>query len=233
VFERFSEDARLALVAAQEEARVLRHESVRPEHLLLGVMLQTEPGFALAALERAGIKVDRVRERLVELGAAEEDAVAGQIPFTPDAKKLLENTLREALALGHNFIGPEHVLLGVLREPGGAAARLLADLGAKPEVVRDEVVRITQTPEYAERRPPAGPAAGELAKEPAAREQFDAVVGVALTEAFAMARREGRPLDAGDLFIALAETAPLPQAALARTGVDIDVLRDAVAEARR
>jgi ATP-dependent Clp protease ATP-binding subunit ClpA len=139
VFERFTEQARQVIVFAQEEARGLRHNYIGTEHMLLGLLREQE-GLAARVLGQLDITVERVRAQMLRVVSAGEETVSGQIPFTPRAKKVLELALREALGLGHNYIGTEHILLGLVRENDGVAMRILRDLGVNPEKVRDEVV---------------------------------------------------------------------------------------------
>jgi ATP-dependent Clp protease ATP-binding subunit ClpA len=142
VFDRFTDRARQVIVLAQDEARALRHNYIGTEHLLLG-LLREEDGVGRRVLESLSISADSVRLQVVRIvGEGEGEAVpAGQIPFTPRAKKVLELALREGLALGHNYIGTEHILLGIARENDGVAARILRELGADAETIRDAVIR--------------------------------------------------------------------------------------------
>jgi ATP-dependent Clp protease ATP-binding subunit ClpC len=143
VFERFTDRARQVIVLAQDEARGLRHNYIGTEHLLLG-LLREEDGVGRRVLESLGISADPVREHVARIiGEGEGEAVpAGQIPFTPRAKKVLELALREGLSLGHDHIGTEHILLGIARENDGVAARILRELGADAETVRTAVLKI-------------------------------------------------------------------------------------------
>ncbi|HSP72233.1 MAG TPA: Clp protease N-terminal domain-containing protein [Gaiellaceae bacterium] len=141
MFERFTERARQVVVLAQDEARSLKHDYIGTEHILLG-LLREEEGLAARTLASLGIGLEEVREQVARIvGMGDEEVHTGQIPFTPRAKKVLELALKEALALGHKCIGTEHVLLGLARENEGVAARILLDLGADAERVRDEVIR--------------------------------------------------------------------------------------------
>jgi ATP-dependent Clp protease ATP-binding subunit ClpC len=146
VFERFTERARQVVVLAQEEARALKHNYIGTEHILLG-LIREEEGLAARVLESFDITVEEVREQVKRLvGQGDEEIVTGQIPFTPRAKKVLELALREALSLGHNYIGTEHVLLGVVRENQGVAARILLDFDADAEKIRNEIIRMLSGP---------------------------------------------------------------------------------------
>jgi ATP-dependent Clp protease ATP-binding subunit ClpC len=140
VFERFTERARQVVVLAQEEARILKHNYIGTEHILLG-LLREEEGLAARVLESLDITVERVRAQVVRIVGSGEEVTSGQIPFTPRAKKVLELALREALSLGHNYIGTEHLLLGLVREGESGAAQLLAGRGAGLDATRQEVVR--------------------------------------------------------------------------------------------
>jgi hypothetical protein len=140
MFERFTERARQAVVLGQEEARTLKHNYIGTEHILLG-LLREEEGIASRVLRSLGIKTERVREQVMRIVASGEEVTPGQIPFTPRAKEVLELALREALSLGHNYIGTEHILLGIGRENHGVAARILLDFDADAESIRNEVIR--------------------------------------------------------------------------------------------
>jgi len=139
MFERFTERARQVVVLAQDEARALRHNYIGTEHLLLGLLREDE-GLAARALESLGITVEEVRTQVARIVGTGDEVTPGQIPFTPRAKKVLELAMREALALGHDYIGTEHILLGLARENDGVAARLLLDLGVDAERIRSEVI---------------------------------------------------------------------------------------------
>ena len=145
MFERFTERARQVVVLAQEEARSLKHNYIGTEHLLLG-LLREEEGVAARVLDGLEVSVEEVRAAVVRIVGSGEESPQGQIPFTPRAKKVLELALREALSLGHNYIGTEHILLGLVREDEGVAARILLDLDAEPEKIRGEVMRALSGP---------------------------------------------------------------------------------------
>ena len=141
MFERFTERARQVPVLAQDEARALGHDYIGTEHLLLG-LLREEQGLAARVLDALGVTVEETRARVAEIvGQSESGPVSGQIPFTPRAKKALELSLREALALGHNHIGTEHLLLGLVRETDGVGAQILFDLGPDAETIRSAVLQ--------------------------------------------------------------------------------------------
>ena len=132
MFERFTDRARRVVVLAQEEARMLNHDYIGTEHILLGLIREGD-GVAAKALESLGISLEAVRQQVEEIIGRGQQAPSGHIPFTPRAKKVLELSLREALQLGHNYIGTEHILLGLIREGEGVAAQVLVKLGADPE----------------------------------------------------------------------------------------------------
>ncbi|MFZ5869453.1 MAG: ATP-dependent Clp protease ATP-binding subunit [Actinomycetota bacterium] len=141
MFERFTDRARRVVVLAQEEARMLNHNYIGTEHILLGLIHEGE-GVAAKALESLGISLDSVREQVQEIIGQGQQAPSGHIPFTPRAKKVLELSLREALQLGHNYIGTEHILLGLIREGEGVAAQVLVKLGADLNRVRQQVLQL-------------------------------------------------------------------------------------------
>ncbi len=141
LFERFTDRARRVLVLAQEEARLLNHNFIGTEHILLGLIHEGE-GVAAKALESLGVSLEAVREKVEETIGPAGSSTAGSPPFTPRAKKVLELSLREALQLGHNYIGTEHMLLGLVREGEGVAARVLVSLGADLPRVRQQVIQL-------------------------------------------------------------------------------------------
>ncbi len=141
MFERFTERARKVVVLAQEEARHFNHNYIGTEHLLLGLLREDE-GVAARALASLNVTLDEVREQVESIVGYGEEGSGGQAPFTPRSKKVLELALREALQLGHNYIGTEHILLGLVRESEGVAARVLSNLDVDPDKVRREVVRM-------------------------------------------------------------------------------------------
>jgi hypothetical protein len=141
MFERFTDRARRVVVLAQEEARQLNHNYIGTEHLLLG-LIQEREGVAAQALTGLGISLEGVRGEVVEIIGRGAEQPLAQVPFTPRAKKVLELSLREALQLGHNYIGTEHILLGLIREGQGVAAQVLVKLGAGQERVRQQVVQL-------------------------------------------------------------------------------------------
>src|ERR1700754_4628953 len=141
MFERVTDRARRVVVLAQEEARMLNHNYIGTEHILLGLIHEGE-GVAAKALEAPGISLEAVRQQVEEIIGQGQQAPSGHIPFTPRAKKVLELSLREALQLGHNYIGTEHILLGLIREGEGVAAQVLVKLGADLNRVRQQVIQL-------------------------------------------------------------------------------------------
>jgi ATP-dependent Clp protease ATP-binding subunit ClpC len=143
MFERFTDSSRAVLTVAQEEARLLNHEFIGTEHLLLGLLHQGDSigGEALAAL---GIELEPARHEVTVIVGTGSKVPKGSPPFTPRAKKVLELSLREALQLGHKYIGTEHILLGLTREGEGAAVQVLVKLGVDLEAVRQRVIGLIQ-----------------------------------------------------------------------------------------
>jgi ATP-dependent Clp protease ATP-binding subunit ClpC len=142
MFQRFTDRARRVVVRAQDEARTLNHDYIGTEHLLLGLIHEGVGGMAAKALESMGISPDAVRERVEEVNGRGEQAPSGHIPFTPQAKEVLKLALDESIQLGHQYIGTEHILLGLIREGDGVAARVLTGLGADLNGARDQVIRL-------------------------------------------------------------------------------------------
>ena len=169
MFERFTDRARRVVVLAQEEARMLNHNYIGTEHILLGLIHEGE-GVAAKALESLGISLEGVRQQVEEIIGQGQQAPSGHIPFTPRAKKVLELSLREALQLGHNYIGTEHILLGLIREGEGVAAQVLVKLGADLNRVRQQVIQLLSG--YQGKEPAAagaGAGRGRPVDEPGAR----------------------------------------------------------------
>ena len=159
MFERFTDRARRVVVLAQEEARMLNHNYIGTEHILLGLIHEGE-GVAAKGLESLGISLDAVRAQVEEIIGQGQQAPSGHIPFTPRAKKVLELSLREALQLGHNYIGTEHILLGLIREGEGVAAQVLVKLGADLNRVRSTVIQLLSGYQGKEAVTQGGPAEG-------------------------------------------------------------------------
>jgi ATP-dependent Clp protease ATP-binding subunit ClpA len=180
MFERFTERARRVVVLAQEEARLLDHNYIGTEHLLLGLIREGE-GVAAKVLAALGISLDAVREQVIGIVGRGEQPPSGHVPFTPRAKKVLALSLREATQLGHNYIGTEHILLGLIREGEGVAARVLTQLGADLDRTRQQAVRMLhgyQAREPAGSGSPARPTGAEPARGfDALRDRLDAIAG--------------------------------------------------------
>src|SRR6266481_1641470 len=169
MFERFTERARQVVVLAQDEARALKHNYIGTEHILLG-LLREEEGLAARVLESLDITVEEVLAQVARIVGQGDEVTTGQIPFTPRAKKVLELALREALSLGHNYIGTEHILLGLVRENEGVAARILLDFDADADKIRNEIIRMLSGP--GRRQQGGGAAPGEKAKSSKLLDQF-------------------------------------------------------------
>ncbi len=162
MIERFTDRARRVLVLAQEEARLLNHNFIGTEHILAGLIHEGE-GVAAKALESLGVSLEAVREKVAEITGRGGTPTTGPAPFTPRAKKVLELSLREALGLGHNYIGTEHMLLGLVREPEGVGAQVLVSLGADLSRVRQQVIQLLSGHEATGKDKPA---AGTTSKGP-------------------------------------------------------------------
>src|SRR6056300_7880 len=183
MFERFTDRARRVVVLAQEEARRLNHNYIGTEHILLGLIQEGE-GHAAKALEELNINIESVSAEVVEIIGEGQQAPSGHIPFTPRAKKVLELSLREALQLGHNYIGTEHILLGLIREGEGVAAQVLVKLGADLNRVRQQVIQLLSGYQGKEPATAGGPQEGGSDKGSQVLDQF----GRNLTQA----AREGK-----------------------------------------
>jgi ATP-dependent Clp protease ATP-binding subunit ClpA len=183
MFERFTDRSRRVVVLAQEEARMLSHDYIGPEHILLALVHEGE-GVAARALKELGVSLPAVREQIEELVGRGQHERSGHIPFTPRAKRVLELSLREALQLGHNYIGTEHILLGILREGENVAAQVLVRMGTDLNRVRVEVVKLVGPGEAGAGTPEGGPS-GEarmsrraVARDPLLAEVRDALAGI-------------------------------------------------------
>jgi Clp amino terminal domain, pathogenicity island component len=159
MFERFTDRARRVVVLAQEEARLLNHNYIGTEHILLG-LVHEEQGVAARALTELGISLEAVRAEVEEIIGQGQSAPTGHIPFTPRAKKVLELSLREALQFGHDYIGTEHILLGLIREGEGVGAQVLVKLGASQDRVRQQVTQLLSG--YAGVGPPEQESLGQV-----------------------------------------------------------------------
>jgi ATP-dependent Clp protease ATP-binding subunit ClpC len=158
LFERFTERARQVVVLAQDEARTLKHGHISTEHLLLGLLREQE-GMGASVLESFDITLERARGEVVRIVGVGDHAATGQMPFTPDATRILELAMEEVRELGHNYIGTEHILLGLVNLGEGVAMRILIDCNAPPDRVRGEVIRLLSgATARAGQRPPNVPA---------------------------------------------------------------------------
>ena len=173
MFERFTDRARQVVVLARDEARRLDHNYIGTEHILLG-LIHEGTGVAARALRSLGISLAAVRQQVEEIIGRGQQTPSGHIPFTPRAKKVLELSLRESQQLGHNYIGTEHILLGLIREGDGVAAQVLVKLGADLNRVRTQVIQLLH--EHPAEEPGSDPsAAGELRLLPAVQAHLEAV----------------------------------------------------------
>lgn len=150
MFERYTDRARRVVVLAQEEARALQHNYIGTEHLLLGLIHEGQ-GVAATALGSLGIELEDARKQVEDIIGRGSESPGGHIPFTPRASKVQELALREALQLGHNYVGTEHLLLGLIREGEGVAAQVLGKLGAAEDRVRKQVMTLVGTLPTAEK----------------------------------------------------------------------------------
>jgi ATP-dependent Clp protease ATP-binding subunit ClpC len=193
MFERFTDRARRVVVLAQEEARMLDHNYIGTEHILLGLIHEGE-GVAAKALESLGISLDAVRQQVEEIIGQGQQAPSGHIPFTPRAKKVLELARREMSQLGHNYVGTEHILLGLIREGDGVAAQVLVTLGADLNRVRQQVIQLLHG--HQPKEPvSARSAAQELRLLPAVQAHLDVIE----RRLAAIERRVGNGPDTSDL----------------------------------
>ena len=164
MFERFTDRARRVVVLAQEEARLLNHNYIGTEHVLLGLVREGE-GVAARALKSMGIGAEAVRGQVELIIGQGRAAPTGHIPFTPRAKKVLELSLRESIQLGHNYIGTEHILLGLVREGEGVAAQVLEKMGAGLDRVRKSVIQLLSAYTGGKEQAPGEPVAGVESEE--------------------------------------------------------------------
>ena len=238
MFERFTNRARHVVVLAQEEARRLHHNYIGTEHVLLGLL--GEPGgLAFRALERFGMSLEGTREEVKAVVGSGNATPSGHIPFTPRAKKILELALREALQLHHNYIGTEHILLGVIREGGGVGAQVLKQHSADLTPIRMAVLDLLSTvPAEAEatrgrrwlrRRSAAGPGETPEPGEPAELRTTPAA-DTSLSEAARLAGSQ--PVGSHHLLLAaLGDPDTAAARALAALGVDLDQVREVLRNA--
>jgi ATP-dependent Clp protease ATP-binding subunit ClpA len=221
MFEKFTERGRQVVVVAHEEARGLQHNYIGTEHILLG-LLGVEEGLAARSLRSLGLTIERVRGEVVRIVGTGAEASEGQIPFTPRAKKVLEQSLRESQMTGHHQIGTEDILLALIREDG-VAARILLDYDADPGTVRDEVMRLL-----------SGPGAPRRSLTAGVVETWSEGLNTHLDHLGREIQRElDRDPDSGDLLLALACTQEtLAGQALTQLGVALDALQAAIEQAR-
>jgi ATP-dependent Clp protease ATP-binding subunit ClpA len=219
VFERFTDRARRVVVLAQEEARMLNHNYIGTEHILLGLIHEGE-GVAAKTLDSLGISLEAIRSQVEEIIGMGARAPTGHIPFTPRAKKVLELSLREALQLGHDYIGTEHILLGLIREGEGVGAQVLMKLGADLNRVRQQVIELLggHEPER-----PTGRMFPERFTTPARR-----VLDLAKESARELGRRAIEPTDL--LLALIAVEDDQVRELLAAWGIDIAAVRRRIDE---
>jgi ATP-dependent Clp protease ATP-binding subunit ClpC len=200
MFERFTDRARRVVVLAQEEARMLNHNYIGTEHILLGLIHEGE-GVAAKALESLGISLEAVRQQVEEIIGQGQQAPSGHIPFTPRAKKVLELSLREALQLGHNYIGTEHILLGLIREGEGVAAQVLVKLGADLNRVRQQVIELLHGYQGKEQpdAEPAAPVSGRAGRADRRLAEILGRLGAMDSRLSAIEQRVGAGADVGDI----------------------------------
>jgi ATP-dependent Clp protease ATP-binding subunit ClpC len=216
MFEQFTDRARRAVVQAQQEASRLNHNYIGTEHLLLGLIREGD-GVAAKALESLGISLDAVRQQVEEIIGRGQQALSGHIPFTPRAKRVLELSLREALQLGHSYIGTEHILLGLIREGDGVAAQVLVRLGCDLNRVRQQVIRLL-TGYQGKDAKVAGSRLGERARA-GVPDDFYPRIG-ALERLAAVERWVGMRPDVKDLDQEIAQVRQEKEAALDRQDAD-------------
>ncbi len=212
------------VVLAQDEARELKHNYIGAEHILVGLLREGD-GIAARVLVALGVTLERVRVQLIETVGASPEATSGQIPFTPRAKKVLELSLREALSLGHNYIGPEHILLGLTREDEGVASSILLSCGADAEKIRTEVMRLAPDPSP---QPAVMMPARVSGFDPSIRIAPAASLRRLLMVAAARALDDGRSeMDASDVLLAFTRDESIGPL-LARYGVDEATVRASI-----
>jgi ATP-dependent Clp protease ATP-binding subunit ClpA len=235
MFERFTAVARHVVVLSQEEARRLTHNYIGTEHILLGLLSERE-GPAFRVLDRFGMSLDGVRQEVTDMIGTGQQAPSGHIPFTPRAKKTLELALREALQLHHNYIGTEHILLGLIREGDGVAAQIMrkhADLGALRMAVLDLVpagsAEDTLVRRWLRRRGTAVPFVSSEPAQPGEEDVLSAspAADATLSEATRLAGQQ--PVGSHHLLLAaLADPDTAAARALAALGVDLDQAKEAL-----
>ncbi len=237
MLERFTERARHVVVMANEEARGFKHDSIGTEHILLGLIREQE-GLAAHVLTSLDITLERARGEVVRIVGVGQDVVTGQLPLTPSAKQVLEASLREAITLGHNYIGTEHILLGLVSLSDGAAAQILLELDASPKKIRGETIRALSAAGATRSRP--RPDDAPFGQEPP-RSGFEEWIRVGpgagvrrlLLVAAGRALDDGRSeIEARDVLLALTREETIAPV-LADLGVDEAAMLEALARRRR
>jgi ATP-dependent Clp protease ATP-binding subunit ClpA len=232
VFERFTERARQVVVLASEESRMLKHDHIGTEHILMGFVHERD-GTAARVLDSLGVTLERTRDQVVMLVGLGEADPSRQIPFTPEAKQVLERSLDEALSLGHNYIGTEHMLLGLVGvDETNVAAQILAALDVDRDQVRREVIGLLSAP--AERQAHGDESPGRNgARHPTDHAWLDGLGAHLNSLAREIRRQLGREPDSADLLIALACASDTPAAHVLRElGVAPDSVAGAIARVR-
>lgn len=224
MFERFTDRARRVVVLSQEEARLLNHDYIGTEHILLGLIHEDE-GVAAKALESLNVSLRAARSEVEAIIGQGQAGPTGHIPFTPRAKKVLELSLREALQLGHNYIGTEHILLGLIREGEGVGAQVLTKLGATLEKVRGEVVRQLGELGVSVPERPLRPEATGPEQPPPLSARAQAAMVLAEEIADKLDHAEVDPEDLLRALLALALGDPKMRDTLRELGVDLDDAR--------
>jgi ATP-dependent Clp protease ATP-binding subunit ClpA len=219
------------VILAQEEARALKHNYIGTEHILLG-LLREEEGLAARVLESLEITVDRVRAQVVRIVGEGEEATPGQIPFTAHAKTVLEVALREALSLRHNYVGTEHILLGLVRENDGAATRILLDFDVNADIIRDELLPLLSGPEGREQGRSMAVGARAL-RQPIDQAWLEGLGAVLDRLAGEIRDDLKRAPDTADLLLVLAHASnTLAAQTLHELGVNLDELTSKIAGVR-
>jgi ATP-dependent Clp protease ATP-binding subunit ClpC len=237
VLERFTERARHVVVMASEEARGFKHDSIGTEHILLG-LIREDDGLAARVLYSLDITLERTRGEVVRAVGVGQDVVMGQIPLTPSAKQVLEASLREAITLGHNYIGTEHILLGLVSLSDGAAAQILLELDASPKKIRGETIRALNAAGAIRSRPrPEDPAFGQEQARSGFEEWIRVGPGAGVRRLLLVSA--GRALDDGrseiearDVLLALTRDETIAPV-LEDLGVDEAAVLEALARRRR
>jgi ATP-dependent Clp protease ATP-binding subunit ClpC len=225
MFERFTDRARRTIVLAQEEARGLQHDYIGTEHILLGLLGETD-GLAARALGTRGVSLDSVRQDVISRVGRGNGEPTGHIPFTPRAKKSLEHALREAIGLQHDYIGTEHILLGLLSEPDGVAGEILAAVAGDLTNVRSDVLGL-MPPGTVRRSQPRRPGAGAIVTTGAKDLRMTPAADTGIAEAARLAGTH--PIGSQHLLLAaLNDPASAATRALSALDIDLDQIRGAL-----